>query len=142
MNRMWKRDVATMIPGLRVVHCEVATTTVGTLAATQLNQGLKLTKTATKTGRYTCQLIKADGTADNAIRFINLFVTLIGPDDAALTDAKGVWQGDVRDEDIGTGANDGTIEIQFVDADSRADAEVQDGSILYVTMFLQDSNVG
>lgn len=141
MNRAWKSDIKTMVPGLRVVHCEVATTTSGTLAATQLNQGLKLTKTATKTGRYTCQLQGAGGVNADAFRFINVWVTQIGPDDAALTDAKGVWQGDVRDEDIGTGAKDGTIEIQFVDADSRADAEVQDGAVLYVTMFVQDSSV-
>lgn len=141
MNRTWKNDIKTLIPALRIVHCEVATTTVGTLAATQLNQGLKLTKTATKTGRYTCQIQGAGGVNSDAVRLINVMVTLLGPDDAALTDAKGVWQGDLRDEDIGTGAKDGTIEIQFVDADSRADAEVQDGTVLYVTMFLQDSNV-
>jgi len=140
MDRVWKRDMATLIPGLRIVHCKVATTTSGTLAATQTQHGLKLTKTATETGRYTCQLIKQDGTAANAVGFVQAIVTQTGPDDAALTDAKGVWQGDVRDDDIGTGANDGTIEIQFVDADSRADAEVQDGAVLNVTLFLRDSS--
>jgi hypothetical protein len=138
MNRVFK-GVRTLIPGQRIVHCKVATTTVGTLAATQVNWGMKLVKTAAKTGRYTCQLTNQDGSNANAVAFVNAIVSLVGPDDAALTDAKGVWQGDVRDDDIGTGANDGTIEIQFVDADDRSDKEVQDGTIINVSLYLRDS---
>jgi hypothetical protein len=140
MNRTWKKDFGSLVPALRAVHCEVATTTNGTLAATQENKGLKLTKTAGKVGRYTCQLLGVGNVNADAVKWINAVVTLLGPDDAALTDGKGVWQGDLRDEDIGTGAKDGTIEIQFVDADTRADAEVQDGTVLYVTLFISESN--
>jgi hypothetical protein len=140
MNRAWKKDVWTMVPALRFVHCEVATTTGGTLAATQESRGLKLTKTGGKTGRYTCQLLNAGGANTNAVKWINTIVSVLGTSDAALTDAKGVWQGDMRNENIGTGTNAGTIDIQFVDADSRADAEVADGSVLYVTLLVSESN--
>lgn len=138
MNRTFK-EVKTLIPGQRIVHCKVATTTGGTLAATQVNWGLKLTKTAAKTGRYTCQLVNADGTNSNAVAFVNAIVTLTGPDDAAYTDAKGL-SSIMRDDDIGTGANDGTIEVQFIDPRvSLADAEVADGAIINVSLYLRDS---
>lgn len=137
MDRVWKNDIRTLIPGLRIVHAHAATTTSGTLG-TVTAQGMTLTKTATETGRYTCQLLKSDGTsAATAVGFIGAIVNLIGPDDTALTDAKGVWSGFVRDNDI---ASDGTIEIQFQDADDGADADVQDGASIYVTLLLQDSN--
>lgn len=139
MNRVWKRDIASLIPALRFVHCEVATTTNGTLAATQEQRGLKITKTVGKVGRYTLQLLGAGGANANAVKWINTIVTVLGTSDAALTDAKGVWQGDMRNENIGTGTNAGTIDIQFVDADSRADAEVADGSVLYVTLLISES---
>lgn len=141
MDRIWKHDIKTLIPGMRFVHAHVATTTGGTLASTQTKQGMSLAKTGSETGRYTCQLLKSDGSAADAVGFIGAIVNLVGPDDAAMTDAKGIWQGVVRDIDIGTGALDGTVEIQFQDADSGADAEVQDGASIYVTLILQDSNV-
>lgn len=140
MNRTWKKDFGSLVPALRAVHCEVATTTNGTLAATQENRGLKLTKTAGKVGRYTLQLLGVGNVNANAVKWINTIVSVLGTSDAALTDAKGVWQGDMRNENIGTGTNAGTIDIQFVDADSRADAEVADGSVLYVTLFISESN--
>ena len=138
MNRTFKHDIGTLIPGLRIVHASATTTTSGTLAATQTNYGMSLTKTATETGRYTCQLLKSTGAADTAIGFINAIVTIVGPDDTAMTDAKGVWSGVVRDNDI---ASDGTIEIQFVDADSGADADLQDGASFNVTLLIKDSNI-
>lgn len=142
MNRTWK-EVRTLIPGQRIVHCRVATTTVGTLAATQVNWGLKLTKTAAKVGRYTCQLVNADGSNANAVAFVNAIVTLTGPDDAALTSSKGQWVGTVRADDIGKNNNDGTIEIQFIDPNGATvtvpDAELQDGTVINVSMYLRDS---
>jgi hypothetical protein len=138
MNRTWK-EPKTMIPGHRFVHCKVATTTTGTLAASQVNWGLKLTKTATKTGRYTCQLVNADGSNSNAVAFVNAVVQLVGADDTAYPTGKGLVPL-MRDDDIGTGANDGTIELQFVEPQTAAaDAEVADGAIINVTFYLRDS---
>lgn len=143
MNRTFKNNAGTMIPGCRIVHCKVATTTSGTLAATQTQFGLKLTKTATKVGRYTCQLVDALGNSQNAVGFVQAIVTLVGPDDAALTSSKGQWLGTIRDDDIGVGANDGTVEIQFIDPNGATvtvpDTEVQDGAIINVTLILRDS---
>lgn len=139
MNRVFK-DVKTLIPGQRIVHCKVATTTVGTLAATQVNWGLKLTKVGATAGRYTCQLINQDGSNANAVAFVNAIVSIVGSDAAAYPTAKGVWTGIVRDDDIGQGANDGTIEIQFVEPElAAADAEVNDGVIINVSLYLRDS---
>lgn len=142
MDRIWKDNIKTLIPGLRIVHAEIATTTSGTLAATYNHQyGISLTKTATKTGRYTVQLLKSDGGAANAVGFINGIVSLVGPDDAALTTTKGLVAV-FRDDDIGEGANDGTIEVQFVQTNAgNADTEVQDGAIIVVTLLLKDSNL-
>lgn len=138
MNRTWK-DVRTLIPGQRIVHCRVATTTSGTLAATQVNWGLKLTKTAAKTGRYTCQLVNADGSNANAVAFVNAFVALIGADDTAYPTAKGLPY-IMRADDIGKNNNDGTIELQFCEPETAAaDAEVADGAVINVTFYLRDS---
>ena len=139
MNRTFK-EVKTLIPGQRIVHCKVATTTSGTLAATQVSWGLKLTKTAAKTGRYTCQLVNNDGSASNAVAFVNAIVTLTGPDDATYTGGKGSWEGIMRDDDIGTGANDGTIEVQFTEPHvAHADTELMDGTIINISLYLRDS---
>lgn len=141
MNRTWKHDIGTLIPGLRIVHAEIATTTGGTLASTYNHQyGLKLTKTATKTGRYTLQPLNTDGSNANAVAFLNAVVMLVGPDDAALTTTKGLVSV-MRDDDVGEGANDGTIEVQFVQTNAgNADTEVQDGAVIIVTLLLKDSN--
>jgi hypothetical protein len=144
MDRAWKANsLKTLIPGLRIVHAEIATTTSGTLASTYNHQyGLKVTKTSAKTGRYTLQPTKSDGTGGNAVAFLNGIVTLVGPDDTAITNSKGIISF-FRDDDVGEGANDGTIEVQFVisTATGQADTEVPDGAILCVTMFYKDSNL-
>jgi len=137
--RVNKKDPQTLVPGFCTAHITQATTTVGTLATSPtVKYGLKLTKTATKTGRYTVQLVDHLGNAQDSVALLNVVVSLTIADDAAATDAKGVWLGMWRDNDIGGGARDGTFEIQFQDADTEADAEVQDGAIINVTAFLQE----
>ena len=139
MNRVFRDDVLTMVPGLRILSVSATTTTSGTISGTTATgYGMKMTKTASETGRYTLQLIGSDGNAQDAKGFVGVIVNLGGPDDAAMTDAKGIWQGVVRDIDIGAGAQDGTVEIQFQDADSGADTEVQDGALIYVTLLVRD----
>jgi hypothetical protein len=138
MERIWKNgnDFGTLIPGLRIVHAVATTTTSGTIGTVSPKYGMTLTKTATETGRYTCSLLKSDGnTGATALALVDLRVNIVGPDDAAMTDAKGIFQGVIRDNDIAT---DGTVEFQLQDADSGADAEVQDGATLMVTLLLRD----
>jgi hypothetical protein len=64
----------------------------------------------------------------------------VGPDDTAMTDAKGT-QVVIRDIDVGTGANDGTFEVQFFDSDSGADAELQDSASVQLIVWLKNSSV-
>lgn len=96
--------------------------------------GFTLTKTATKTGRYTVALDK------NYNRVIWADAKVWGADDAAYTTAKGL---DVllRDDDVGQGAADGTFEIQFVRSDTGADAEVEDARTLSIMIVVRDANL-
>jgi len=141
MDRAWKANsIKTLIPGLRIVHAEIATTTSGTLASTYVKQyGIKLTKTGGQTGRYTVNLLKSTGDNANAVYLVNAIVTLIGPDTAALTTTKGLVSV-LRADDVGRNNNDGTFEVQFVQTNSgNADTEVNDGAVIKLTLFLCDS---
>lgn len=91
--------------------------------------GVVVTKTATKTGRYTLAL----PTGPTGFKYRKLLwvdAKIVGADDTAYTIAKGI---DVllRDNDIDGGALDGTIEVQFIRSDTDADAEVEDSRVLY-----------
>lgn len=136
MNRVFREDNQSLVPGQRVVHVDITTTTSGAISGTTATgYGIKATKTATKTGRYTLQLINADGTATTALGLVNVIATIVGPDDAALTTTKGLNYV-LRDNDI---ASDGTIELQFVQTNAgNADTEVQDGASVLVTVILRD----
>lgn len=85
MNRVWNDDIMSAIPGLRVVHAMMATTTAGVLSGTYLQKyGITLTKTASKVGRYTIQLVNAKDEAQTALGLLGHHVSLIGPDDAVF----------------------------------------------------------
>jgi len=142
MDRMWKQDIKTLIPGLRIVHAEIATTTSGTLASTYVKQwGIKLTKTGGQTGRYTINLLKSDGNNANAVYLVNALATLIGPDTAAYANSKGII-GFIRADDVSRNNNDGTFELQWVisTATGQADTELADGTVMKVTLWLADSS--
>jgi hypothetical protein len=123
-----------------VVHLygRFTTTTSGTLSTTAITSaaqaGFTLTKTATKTGRYTVTLHK------NYPAVLWADAKLIGADDTAFTDAKGVIVG-LRDFDSGEGAGDGTFEIQFTKNTDRSDAEVQDGAIILVKIEVRNATL-
>jgi len=132
----WKKEPKAAAPGPRMVSAYFTTSTSGTIGSTQAAFGCTVTKTASETGRYTIQLVDTAAASTTAVRFLGGFASIIGPDDAAMTDAKGimyVW----RDDDL---ASDGTIELQFVDADSGADAELQDSAKVALTLFVADSD--
>lgn len=120
--------VGTIAPGMLIIAGNVVTSTSGTISTTDVRGGgVTITKTGSETGRYTFTLLDAGDTALADLILLHVDVTVIGPDDTAMTDAKGVGKV-IRDIDVGGGANDGTFEIQFQDADSAADAELQDGA--------------
>lgn len=118
--------------GLKATVFDVTTTTSGTIDTTNSrgSWGGTIAKTGSETGRYTITL----GRATTALA--GVMVTLVGPDDAALTDGKGT-QWCVRDDDL---SSDGTIEVQFFDSDTGGDAEVQDGARFVVVLWIIDSS--
>ncbi len=134
MNRSLQHLQGSITTGVVVLFGQVVTTTAGTIGSTTCD-GFTVVKTATKTGRYTVTI------TGNANKILGCNVNILGADDAAFTDAKGVWEGKIRDNDVGTGANDGTFEIQFCDADTGADAELQDSASLLITAWVKNSSV-
>lgn len=99
------------------------------------NTQVTATKTASKTGRYTLQI---------PCTFRDLLwadTWLLGPADAAFAGANtgggplAIW----RQNDIDGQNNDGTIEVQFLNASAYADAELPSGTIVYVRL---DAKIG
>lgn len=112
---------------------DFTTTTSGTISATTVTSAkdcaATIAKTASKTGRYTVTA------QDKYRRFVKGHATIIGPDDAAMTAARGVVTV-FRDDDLAT---DGTIEVQFIRPDTYADAELQDGARAILELTFADS---
>jgi hypothetical protein len=80
---------------------------------TSMARGVTVAKTASENGRYTITLPK------NFFALLDVRVAVITVDDAshgALTVAL-PWS--LRDNDVGTGANDGTFEVQFHNASTN-----------------------
>lgn len=121
------------------------TTTSGTLSttATAFSQpvdcGYTLAKTATEAGRYTVQLVGANGsTAVTAAELLSVNATLeIAAADTAYTTDKGLIAM-VRGNTVVT---DGIFYIQFATGDSNADAEVEDGAIIMIQIVLRNTLV-
>jgi len=122
---------------VRYYH-KVTTTTEGTIGSQDavVGSGVVAVKTATEVGRYTLTLNGAE--AYSAVLFVD--AKIIGADDTAYAAAAGITP-IIRDNDISGGALDGTIEVQFVDSATNADAEVADGAILLFELVLQRGKV-
>jgi hypothetical protein len=118
--------------GLKCAFFDVTTTTSGTIDTTNSrgSWGGTIAKTGSETGRYTITLGRAVGALGGAT------ITLVGPDDTALTNGSGVIAS-LRDDDL---ASDGTIEVQFSDEDGLADTEVQNGMRFTVMLWFFDSS--
>jgi hypothetical protein len=116
---------------IHFVH-KVTTSTSGTIASQDelADSGVLAAKTATKTGRYTLTV------PSKYRKFHGGFATIVGADDTAYTTAKGL-NSFLRDNDIDGGAADGTIELQFNRSDTAADAEVIDGAVFYVHLWVE-----
>lgn len=127
----------TLTPGLVILSGEFTTTTSGTIGTSD-TEGFTVTKTGSEVGRYTVQLGRSSSLVDKYPKIRGVLTTVIGPDDAAMTDAKGLTCV-VRDDDV---ASDGTFEVQFCDQDSGADAELQDGAKVLLVFFLKNRTFG
>jgi hypothetical protein len=122
----------TLNRGVESYIAKVVTGTAGVITVassdTVAQCRMSFAKTATKTGRYTFTL------PDKYRRFCGGNVTLIGPDDATWGANTTGLDYFFRDNDIDGGANDGTIELQFIRTDSNADAELPDNVIFIVEL--------
>ena len=130
-------QVRTQGQAILAITARVVTTTGGTIGSVDVRGGgMTVAKTAAKTGRYTCTLIDAADTALTDLVFLGLYAQIIGPDDAALTTTKGLVPV-TRDIDIGAGADDGTVELQWVQTNAgNADTEVQDAAEFTVLLLI------
>jgi hypothetical protein len=123
-------------PGLVLVGGKVTTGSGGAIASSDFRGGT-IVKTASEVGRYTITV------TGNAPKFLGLVgVTVIGPDDTAISNtAGGSGPTQARDNDIGTGAQDGTVEVQFTRNDTSADAELPDNTVFTVWVLVANTTV-
>jgi hypothetical protein len=125
MNR-----ASSVAQSMTLIAGRVVTSTSGTISTQDVRGGgVVVTKTGGKTGRYTFTLQAGTNTPVTSHIFLGLYVNIIGPDDTAISNSKGIVPF-IRDIDIGEGADDGTVEIQFVisTATAQADTELADAA--------------
>ena len=127
MDHRFKQGHVAAIQPMLVIAGRVVTTTSGTVGSYDVRGGgCTVTKTATETGRYTITLTDAGDTALTDLCFLHASATIVAADDAALTTTKGI-HAVIRDIDIGEGADNGTVEIQFVETvTANADTDIED----------------
>lgn len=115
-----------------VFHNLLVTGTSGAVAATtRTAPGITITKTGSEIGRYTITM------AQNYFRLLNVLAVVIGADDAAFGAVSVGLHAIVRDVDVGAGANDGTFELQFLDASTNfADTELPNNTSVMLTIWV------
>ncbi len=123
--------VQSLSPAIRTVNFDFTTSTSGAILGTVRSTGAVLVKTASKVGRYSVQLGTAND-RNNYARVVNMYCTIVGPSDVAMTAAGGVVA--VLRNDLVTTV--GTIDVQFVRPDTYVDAEVQNGARVLITLVL------
>lgn len=92
--------------------------------------GMLFTLTGSEAGRYTVNVWQGYKSV------LAVGALIVGPDDNAMTDAKGIISL-VRDLDVGGGANDGTFEVQFVQNTDLADDDIQDNATVKIWVDLE-----
>jgi len=123
-----------------IITGRVVTSTVGAISTQDSRGGgVTVTKTGATAGRYTFQLIAAQDVALTSMTLLYVNAILLGPNTAAFTDAKG-RDPTLRADDVCRNNNDGTFELQFTDADTGADAEVEDGAAFLFMIVLGNSS--
>lgn len=125
----------TVTHGVVKLYGTMTTSTSGTISTSSCD-GFTITKTGSETGRYTIQLGSSTGQLTCA-ELLGCAVQIVGPDDNAYTDAKGIGV-ILRDNDI---ASDGTFEIQFMKNTDNADVELMDAAKILIEITLKQSSV-
>jgi len=106
--------------------------TIGSSGAVSSSQaqGFSIAKTATETGRYTLTL------NDSYYALKGCQVSIVGPADAALTDASGIVAS-LRNDAV---ASSKTLDIQFSSNVDLADADPSSGIRVLVEITLKNSS--
>lgn len=128
-NRRFKQFQGTLETNIVKLYGEVTVGAAGAVSSSSC-QGFSIALTAAEAGRYTVTL----NDAYYAIK--GCAITLVGPTDAALTDAGGVISF-IRNDDV-NGAK--TFDIQFASNVDLADADVQSGAKFLMEITLKNSS--
>lgn len=129
-NRLFKQFQGTLEQGVVKLYGSVTTSTSGTIAS-KTGKGLTITKTASKTGRYTVTL------ADKYTAMLGCSVLVEGSTDAAYTASKGLvsFLRNVPTSSVTS------FDVQFTTVGATpADAELEDGAVFLVEVVLKNSS--
>jgi len=112
-------DVKTTRREVVALYNRVVLGSAGAVASQEnaASAGFVVTQTDSEAGRFTVTL-----SGGAAARLLFVGAIILGADDTAFTDAKGIHVA-VRNDDVAT---DGTFEIQFMQNTDLADDDVQD----------------
>ena len=120
----------TVTNGVITLYGKVVTGSSGDISSSSCD-GFSVVKTDSETGRYTITL---DGTVTE---ILYVGTTILGADDTAYTDAKGITT-IIRDNDVST---DGTFELQFLRNTTNADTEIVNDMSFFIRIDLKLSSV-
>ncbi len=127
----------TLTPGLVKLTGQVllgASGAIATSAGAIDCEGFTIAKTGGETGRYTLTL------EDKYAKFRGGSVSILGADDAAYSNTAGrdyFW----RNDNVTAGGAAKTVDLQFVDGATSADAEVPNNLTLYIELTLVNSGL-
>ncbi len=144
-TRSYEKTKGTTSRGIVQLFGRHTTTTSGALSTTNtafsqpIDCGYTLTKTSAEAGRYSVQLVGANGSsAVTAAELLSVSATLlIAAADTAYTTDKGLIAC-VRADTVVT---DGIFLLQFATGDSNADAELEDGAIILLSIAIRNTLV-
>ena len=129
-NRNYKPGAMALEKGLICLYGQITTTTSGTIGS-QSCVGFTAELTAAEAGRYTITL------SDKYPTLFMVNTQIVTTADTAYTSGKGL-QSVLRN----VAMTSKTFDIQFVDAAApQADADVEDGAVIYLEIVLKNSNV-
>jgi hypothetical protein len=130
-NRQFQQFQGTLEKGVVTLYAVITTTTSGAIGSTSA-VGLSVAKVASEAGRYRITL------EDKYTRLLNVSVIVSGAADAAYTAAAGV---NPIIRNVAVSSATPILDVQLCRTDTGADAEVIDGSVIYVQIVLKNSSV-
>lgn len=130
-SRMFQQFQGTLEKGVIKLYATITTSTSGTISST-LATGLTVAKVGSEAGRYRITL------DDKYTRLLSVHAIVSGAADTAYTTAKGL---NALVRNVAVSAATPIFDLQMVRTDTGADAEVEDGAVIYVEITLKNSSV-